>query len=80
MDPKIVKAGTLELLKFTPEAHRGPSGTSDDSKMRSRGHSSSPNGPTGLFWHRLEVPRITFWSTYGSQSLSQTHILQSSAH
>ena len=80
MEAKIVKAGTLKSAKFTPEANRGPSGTSDDSKVGSRRHSSPPNGHTELFWHHLEVPRSLFWNVYSPQSRSQSHILQSNAH
>ena len=74
MDPKIVKAGTLKSLKFTPEAHRGPSGTSDDSKMRSRGHSSSPKWPHRAVLAPLGGPKNTILEhLWLSESVSDPH-------
>ena len=74
MDPKIVKAGTLKSLKFTPEAHRGPSGTSDDSKMKSRGHSRFPKWPHRAVLAPLGGPKNTILEhLWLSESVSDPH-------
>ena len=74
MDPKIVKAGTLKSLKFTPELPGGASGTSDDSKMRSRGHSSLSKWPLRAVLEPLGGPKsVILEHLQPSESVSEPH-------